>query len=566
MTCADCGQPCEGQRCQMCQRADRAAEEYAAETDGGAVAVPEESDDSPEVPPPPEEVIDDARYQYQAMTQLDDDEYARLAADIRKNGVLQPVIVDDSPEQVIIDGHHREAIAQHYDLPEEKQPAYVVVGGAGDDEKLSRAIKQNLIGRDTTEGVKSHAVRQYIELSWDRTDDGDLIRPETDSDVAEKLGVDRSLVSQVVRNGNNPIIYHDRVKAREYYEENPDASYREVAENVDASRPTVTKWLKEDFDEGKEEKDDDQSTLAATTTNRDEAEKTADVFRRAQEERDENVREEAEANAEQLARGETSPDEAADAVEQTEKEVEEQEKKEKVANSVGKVVDETTFDVSQHEWWQLPRQNGDPHLIYCGDTATATFTGRLNDVDVEFAFADPPYNADAADWDSGFEWEHDYLSNIADVVAVTPGIESIKPFMRRTEMPYEWSVSAWIDNGMTRGALGFGNWIYIALFTELESIHCQSQDLARVSVRTSESDETDHKGRKPTELMEWLAERFVSDGGVVVDPFLGSGTTLLTVAEFTDARVIGGEIEPEFVSEILHRWEDHSGRVPEVVR
>jgi hypothetical protein len=34
MTCADCGQPCEGRRCRACQRADRAAEEYAAETDG----------------------------------------------------------------------------------------------------------------------------------------------------------------------------------------------------------------------------------------------------------------------------------------------------------------------------------------------------------------------------------------------------------------------------------------------------------------------------------------------------------------------------------------------------
>jgi len=59
-------------------------------------------------------------------------------------------------------------------------------------------------------------VRQYIELSWDRTDDGDLIRPETDSGVAEKLGVDRSLVSRVIKNVNAHIIYHDRVKASQH--------------------------------------------------------------------------------------------------------------------------------------------------------------------------------------------------------------------------------------------------------------------------------------------------------------------------------------------------------------
>lgn len=215
-------------------------------TDGGQLL-------NRELPPRPEEVLDEERIQFQALTDLSDSDYAALVEDILENGVLQPVIVDDSDEQVIIDGHHREAIAEFYDLSEEKRPAYVVVSGMDDDEKLSRAIKQNLIGRDTTDAVKSHAVKQYIELSWDRTDDGDLIRPETDTEVAEKLGVDQSLVSRVVNNMNAHIIYHDRVKAREYYKKNPDASYRDVAEQVDTSRPTVTEWLKEDFDEGEEQ-------------------------------------------------------------------------------------------------------------------------------------------------------------------------------------------------------------------------------------------------------------------------------------------------------------------------
>jgi DNA-binding transcriptional ArsR family regulator len=88
-------------------------------------------------------------------------------------------------------------------------------------------------------------------MSWLLPDD----EPDVD-DVAEKLGVDRSLVSRVISNVNAHIIYHDRVKARRYYEENPDASYREVSRNVDSSQPTVTEWLKEDFDEGDAEDDD----------------------------------------------------------------------------------------------------------------------------------------------------------------------------------------------------------------------------------------------------------------------------------------------------------------------
>jgi len=65
---------------------------------------------------------------------------------------------------------------------------------------------------------------------------GRLAGPETDTKVAEKLGVDRSLVSRVCKNIDANIITHDRVEAREYYENNPDTSYREVARQVDTSR------------------------------------------------------------------------------------------------------------------------------------------------------------------------------------------------------------------------------------------------------------------------------------------------------------------------------------------
>ena len=75
------------------------------------------------------------------------------------------------------------------------------------------------------------------------------------TEVAEKLGVSEQTVGRVCKNFQVEIITHDRVKAREYYEDNPDASYREVARQVDASNKTVTEWLKEDFDEGGDDGD-----------------------------------------------------------------------------------------------------------------------------------------------------------------------------------------------------------------------------------------------------------------------------------------------------------------------
>jgi Iron dependent repressor, N-terminal DNA binding domain. len=75
--------------------------------------------------------------------------------------------------------------------------------------------KQNVLHRDATDAVKSHAVEQYIETAWDRTDDGDLLRPETDTEIAKKLGVDQSTVTRAVKSMQVRIIYSDRVTARE---------------------------------------------------------------------------------------------------------------------------------------------------------------------------------------------------------------------------------------------------------------------------------------------------------------------------------------------------------------
>jgi DNA modification methylase len=56
------------------------------------------------------------------------------------------------------------------------------------------------------------------------------------------------------------------------------------------------------------------------------------------------------------------------------------------------------------------------------------------------------------------------------------------------------------------------------------------------------ADEKQHTCPKPFNLMRLVLERFVGAGGSVVDPFMGSGTTLLAAKE-TYRRGIGIEIE-----------------------
>jgi len=220
-------------------------------------------------------------------------------------------------------------------------------------------------------------------------------------------------------------------------------------------------------------------------------------------------------------------------------------------------------------WWKLGN-----HMLYCGDSASSKFMSKAKDTQPSFGFADPPYNAGVDLWDSGFEWKHDYLAEIAPTVAVTPGISAIKDFMRTTEMPYKWSLSYWINNGMTRGALGFGNWMYVALFTE-QSLYRNEQDLERidideqwdkeaVSITGGDKDTLKHKGRKPINLMKHIICLFAKEGQIVVDPFLGTGTTLIA-CELTGRKCIGAEVNVEYCESIIKRWERLTDQTAEEV-
>lgn len=216
------------------------------------------------------------------------------------------------------------------------------------------------------------------------------------------------------------------------------------------------------------------------------------------------------------------------------------------------IEEKSDFEVKENEWWQLGNQ-----LLYCGDTATDKFINKLDKV--SFAFADPPYNARAAKWDNDFNWKHDYLIDKAKIVAVTPGISSIFSFATITKMNYAWSIATWLTNGMTRGAIGFGNWIYTAIFSNEKSINKKAQDHLKATILTSENKETKHKGRKPSEYMTRLIMLFTADGDTIIDPFLGSGSTLL-IAESLGRKCIGGEIDKDFCKEIILRWEKMTGQ------
>lgn len=457
---------------------------------------------------------------------LSDDEFNGLENNILTYGYNKkyPITVWDNK---IIDGHHRYKIckAHNVDFPIEEMQfdsrSDVIIWMIDNQKNKRNANKLTLaylIGRQYLETKNKTGENQY---SLNRLGQNDQ---PTSYKIAENSNIGEKTVRRAAEFSKNldEICNNTGIKRQDILLGNIKTNQREINDlsnyEIEFQARALYKALN---GEAKDLKD------AISKTDKEFREERAKQLKE----------EEAKRKAEELKKAEEEK-----RLEEEKKRIEEEQRK----------IDEEKNRIKCEvgTWYKLGE-----HLLYCGSNEDDSFKDMLKEHPASFAFADPPYNADAAEWDSNFTWSHDWLIDNAPIVAVTPGIVSIKDFMAVTHMPYVWSVACWIDNGMTRGALGFGNWIYVALFAR-DKVFRNSQDFLRVSIENSETKETDHKGRKPFELVDWLISKFTKENDYIIDPFLGSGTSLLVAEGLPKKRkCIGAEINPGFCNEIIKRWE-----------
>lgn len=71
--------------------------------------------------------------------------------------------------------------------------------------------------------------------------------------------------------------------------------------------------------------------------------------------------------------------------------------------------------------------------------------------------------------------------------------------------------------------------------------------------------EREHNAAKPVALFSELITNATDTGGIVLDMFLGSGTTLVTCEKL--GRLCNGiEIEPKYLDVSIRRWQNHTGK------
>jgi|GEM_PF-3657056 len=204
------------------------------------------------------------------------------------------------------------------------------------------------------------------------------------------------------------------------------------------------------------------------------------------------------------------------------------------------------------------------NILICGDNTDFEIINYISQYHYSLAFADPPYNLGIASYDrSQFIWTQDYLAKISDIVAVTPGINNIKFFIKNTAMSYKWLIICHVKNLQSGCAVGYTHYYPIFLFSDLKSINFGIKDFFSITLppMPQEDKEIANKRQKPAKLLTYIINSFTKEGDFILDPFAGSGQTLI-VSEALNRKCVTIEILPDMVKAIINRFENKFGIKP----
>lgn len=226
------------------------------------------------------------------------------------------------------------------------------------------------------------------------------------------------------------------------------------------------------------------------------------------------------------------------------------------------------------------------HRLLCGDsTVTESYKLVLGDEQVDMVFTDPPYNVNYANSakdkmrgknrailnDNLGDGFYDFL-----LAALTPTLAHCRGgtyvAMSSSELDVlqaafraaggHWSTFIiWAKNTFTLGRADYQRQYEPILYGWPEGAQrhwCGDRDQGDVwNIKKPQKNDL-HPTMKPVELVERAIRNSSRPGDAVLDPFGGSGTTLIAAEKSGRlARLI--ELDPKYVDVIVRRWQDWTG-------
>lgn len=252
------------------------------------------------------------------------------------------------------------------------------------------------------------------------------------------------------------------------------------------------------------------------------------------------------------------------------------------SNIYDKKVKEDNFDVDSELKQSVFSKEGDlwflgKHRVICGDsTGEEIYTRLMDGQKANLVLTDPPYGVDVEETAGKIQNDnlpdeqfHDFLlsafrcmnANLADDGSIYVWHADTKGLIFRKAYEeagfYLSGCCIWKKNALVLGRSPY-QWIHEpCLFGwKQKGRHQWYSDRKQTTVWEYDKPRSskDHPTMKPVNLMSYPIKNSTMTNGIVLDPFLGSGSTLIACCE-TDRVCRGIELDPKFVDVIVRRYQ-----------
>lgn len=231
------------------------------------------------------------------------------------------------------------------------------------------------------------------------------------------------------------------------------------------------------------------------------------------------------------------------------------------------------------------------HRLMCGDSTMIDDVEKLmNGEKADMVFTSPPYNGDThLDYGKGEnkklyenntdKWtSEEYIDFCYQVLAnlfnFTSGfifwnvnynaksrfeyVKCIYPFIENLWETIIWKKTGMpLSNGLTR------NFEFIFCFKNGERKHLSKEFKTESNIweisNIGSQDKNNHRACFPVGLPERGIINGSSEGQIVLEPFAGSGTTIIA-AEKTNRKCYGIELDEKYCDVIINRWQNYTGK------
>lgn len=225
------------------------------------------------------------------------------------------------------------------------------------------------------------------------------------------------------------------------------------------------------------------------------------------------------------------------------------------------------------------------HRVLCGDSTKKEDVERLMDgKKADMVFTDPPYGmkldtdySGMKGWHQGKKYEkvlgdnedfnNDFINNIFSIFSDVKekflfGADYYVDLLPNYGKDGSWIV--WdkrIDESKDK-MFGSG---FEMLWSQQRHQRRLLRGMWAGFMGDIEASKRQHPTQKPTKILVEILQEYSADGDIIIDIFLGSGSTLIAT-EKTGRICYGMELDPKYIDVIIARWEDYTGNKAEKIQ